>query len=109
MNLRQAAQQALEALESDPDAMVEVTECHWDYKRDLAITALRAALAEPENQSQSQIDTKVNPAEPEPKPVAWMCPDDPDRATAFAWRYGYCIDCGKPRIPVYTAATGETK
>ena len=59
---------------------------------DSAITALRAALAEPE-----------------PKPVAWMCPDDPDRATAFAWRYGYCIDCGKPRIPVYTAPTGETK
>ena len=48
MSLQQAALQALEALESDPDAMVEVSECHWDYKRDLAITALKQALAEPE-------------------------------------------------------------
>ena len=48
-------------------------------------------------------------AQPEQEPVAWMCPDDPDRATAFAWNYGYCIDCGKPRIPVYTAPTRETK
>ncbi len=36
-DLRKAAQQALEALESD-----------WDYRQAQAITALRAALAQPE-------------------------------------------------------------
>ena len=74
-------QQALDALEKGE------TKLRW-----AAISALKQALAEPEQEA-----------------VAWMCPDDPDRATAFAWRYGYCIDCGKPRIPVYTAPTGETK
>ena len=47
-DLRKAAQQALEAFESDPNAMVEVTEQHWEYTRDLALDALRAALAQPE-------------------------------------------------------------
>ena len=49
MNLRQAAQQALEALEAVNN------ESLWWGKKDAAITALRAALAEPE-----------------PKPVAWI-------------------------------------
>lgn len=78
-------QQALEALQFYYDL-------HGKKPDAKVITALKQALAEPE-----------------PKPVAWICPDDPDRATAFAWRYGYCIDCGKPRIPVYTAPKGATK
>lgn len=101
-NLRAAAIRALEAL-----TVAWQQNPHWQITE--SMRNLRAALAEPENQSQSQADTKVNPAEPAQKPVAWMCPDDPDRATAFAWNYGYCIECGKPRIPVYTAPTGETK
>ena len=44
-NLQLAAQQALEALQSDPNAMVKVSENYWDYKRDLAITALKQALS----------------------------------------------------------------
>ena len=36
--------QALEALESNPDAMVDCGDGHWDFKRDLAITALRVAI-----------------------------------------------------------------
>lgn len=52
-DLRKAAQQALEALETDPDAMVEVTENHWHYTRDLAFVALRAALAQPESEPES--------------------------------------------------------
>jgi hypothetical protein len=55
MSLREAAQQALEALEDEPNAMVEWKPNHWEYKRNLAITALRTALAEPEQE-----------------PVAWM-------------------------------------
>ena len=39
-----AMKQALEALESNPDAMVDCGDGHWDFKRDLAITALRAAI-----------------------------------------------------------------
>jgi hypothetical protein len=47
-SLREAAQQALEALEDEPNAMVEWKPNHWEYKRNLAITALRTALAEPQ-------------------------------------------------------------
>jgi hypothetical protein len=54
-------QQALEALEKATRFMSDS-----DYKKlNQAIDDLRAALAEPENQNQSQIDTKVNPAERE--------------------------------------------
>ena len=50
-NLREAAQQALEALDA----------YSWEQV-DAARTALRAALAQAE-----------------PEPVAWMCPEDPER------------------------------
>ena len=46
--LREAAQQALEALLDDPNKLVQISENHWESKRDLAVIALRAALAEPE-------------------------------------------------------------
>lgn len=39
----------------------------------------------------------------EPEPVAWMCPEDPERETAFQWQAGHCDNCGKQRIPLYTA------
>ena len=44
--LRDAAQQALEALLDDPNKLVQISENHWESKRDLAVIALRAALAE---------------------------------------------------------------
>ena len=53
-----AMKQALEALESNPDAMVDCGDGHWDFKRDLAITALRAAIEQAEKQ----------------EPVAWVGP-----------------------------------
>lgn len=37
------------------------------------------------------------------EPVAWMCPDDPDMGTAFHWKAGHCENCGKQRVPLYTA------
>ena len=46
MSLRQAAQQALEALEDD--CLVQVSPNSWERKSDLAILALKQALAEPE-------------------------------------------------------------
>jgi hypothetical protein len=46
--LRDAAQQALEALLDDPNKLVQISEHHWESKRDLAVIALHAALAEPE-------------------------------------------------------------
>ena len=83
-SLRQAAQQALEALESDPDEMVDRGDGHWDFKHDLAITALRAALAEPEQE-----------------PVAWMDIDDNgQRLTVRQWSDG-----NKDEVPLYTAPT----
>lgn len=45
-NLRDAAQQALEALMDD--CLVKVGPHSWERRSDLAIIALRAALAEPE-------------------------------------------------------------
>ena len=47
-DLRKAAQIAVEALEADPDDMVEVTKDHWEYKREQAWKILRAALAQPD-------------------------------------------------------------
>jgi hypothetical protein len=44
MNLREAAQQALEALERDELDMVQDSEAHMVFRKDVAITALRAAL-----------------------------------------------------------------
>lgn len=46
-DLRAAAQQALQALLDDPNKLVQISEHHWESKRDLAVIALRAALAEP--------------------------------------------------------------
>ena len=90
MSLRQAAQQA-------------ILLCEWIDKTPHERGSINGMAAQVKHTLEQAL------AEPEPKPVAWMCPDDPDRATAFAWRYGYCIDCGKPRIPVYTAPKGATK
>lgn len=38
--------QALDALESDPNAMVEVEPAQWEYKRTIVATALRERLGE---------------------------------------------------------------
>lgn len=39
------------------------------------------------------------------KPAAWLCPDDPDSATAFSWRPVACetASCLKRRVPLYLA------
>jgi hypothetical protein len=39
------------------------------------------------------------------EPVAWMCPHDPERETAFSWKAGMCESsgCGHHRVPLYTA------
>lgn len=39
------------------------------------------------------------------EPVAWMCPDDPERETAFSWHAGHCksAGCDKWRVPLYLA------
>ena len=44
-------------------------------------------------------------AEPEPEPVAFMCPHDPKRETAFSWHSGMCESsgCGHQRVPLYTS------
>ena len=52
--LREAAQQALEALKDDQYRMVGTAEGHWKYKTDLAIAALEAALAQQAEPTRSQ-------------------------------------------------------
>jgi len=54
--LREAAQQALEALLDDPNKLVQISENHWESKRDLAVIALRAALAAPEPEPVAYFD-----------------------------------------------------
>lgn len=83
MQDREVMQLALDALahyanDETPDGWHAIT----------AIEALCAALSRPK---------------PEQEPVAWMCPDDPELETAFSWQSGHCVDCGKQRVPVYTA------
>jgi hypothetical protein len=88
--LRKAAQQALEALEDDPDEMVEVEKDRWEYKREVAWKVLRAALAQPELCADEddcdympwcrirKICLKRRPAalaQPEQEPVAWLSID----------------------------------
>ena len=80
LDLRTAALMALDALTfcGDPEGAFD--------KEEAAADALRAALDQPD-----------------PEPVAWMCLDDPERETAFTWKNGRCKNCGKNRIPLYTA------
>lgn len=74
-DLREAAQQALD----------------WLYGND---------ILHPTKVSQ---DLRAALEQAEPEPVAWMCPEDPERETAFSWKAGHCENCGKQRIPLYTA------
>lgn len=68
------------------------------------IETLRARLAQQEGEwvGDKEYWEYQKQQEEKPEPVAWMCPDDPERETAFSWKSGACVDCGKQRIPVYT-------
>jgi hypothetical protein len=57
--LRQAAQQMVTAMESHPHSMVELPENCWNYTRDLALDALRAALAQPERKPLTEDDIEL--------------------------------------------------
>ena len=75
--LREAAQQALEALLDD--CLVQVGPHSWERRSDLAITALRAALAEPPTNQCGETCERAKLcavcarglAEPAQEPVAW--------------------------------------
>jgi hypothetical protein len=60
---REAMQQALEALESDPTSLA------WLINKKQAITVLRQALVDADDKSQERVDEK---AKREQEPVAWM-------------------------------------
>ena len=86
-NLREAAQQALDALAGYRREMNLIRgESYMHGQPCDAEIALRAALEQAE-----------------PEPVAWMCPEDPERETAFSWKAGHCENCGKQRIPLHAA------
>jgi len=86
--LREAAQQALEALLDDPNKLVQISENHWESKRDLAVIALRTALAAPR---------------PEPEPVAYF----DLQKQVFYWARYTMIDVpmtvAMPPLPLYAA------
>ena len=86
--LREAAQRQLEALAAYRREIGLLTGVPDKQPCDAEV-ALRAAL------------------EQQAEPVAWMCPDDPERETAFSWKAGHCENCGKQRIPLYTARAIE--
>ena len=84
MQDREVMQMALDALmETETYNTKNVEQYQIEVE---AIEALRARLAEPEQE-----------------PIAWMCAEDPERETAFSWKKGHCENCGKQRVPVYTA------
>ena len=77
---------------------------------DISIKAISARLAvdvcaekQPDVEKTAQRVEKTAQQEEKPEPVAWMCLDDPERETAFTWKNGRCKNCGKNRIPLYTA------
>ena len=79
-DLKKAAVLALDALENH----TAIKHPQQRAYRDEAVDALRAALAQPEQ-----------------KPLAWWCPEDPDFKTVTSWGPGHCPDCGKQRVPLY--------
>ena len=118
-SLEQAARAALEAMENHVPKMT--------YAVARAATDLRAALAERDDKKpKACIDcgcrvgmagtrcyacaqklrdaATTDPAPQDAEPVAWMCPDNPDRATAFYWsgKGGHCPKCNKALVPLYT-------
>lgn len=107
-DLRNAAQQALEALDSDnPEIQLRAAitlraaleQEQEDWSR---VDALEASLREHMSEIH-RLRATLEREQAEPEPVAWMCPDDPERETAFNWKAGHCENCGKQRIPLYTA------
>ena len=111
-NLRQAAQRALKAMEDG------------EYRADMiefsdALIALRAALAEPEQQPVSLNDGRLTqypdgsigvgtPAEPEQEPVAWMqempVSGNEERSVRMTTVKMVADEWDSP-IPLYTAST----
>lgn len=80
--LREAAQQALEALMDDQYRMVEVAGGHYEYKTDLATGALKAALA----QEQAAPDT-----------CTWHQDGDSDSGVyATSCRHYFSLEDGTP-------------
>jgi hypothetical protein len=81
-NLRTAAQQALEALEYGQHTLKQVSENQWESRGELAMHALRAALAEPVQEGcdhcnqplyaavKCRVCGRVTQAEPVHEPVA---------------------------------------
>lgn len=65
--LRAAAKQALEALKSVPNAVVEVAEGRWELKILLAITALESALVEDALQKFTEVSQEIEAALAEPQ------------------------------------------
>ena len=110
--LRKAAQQMVAAMEANPDAMVEVTEHHWHYTRDLALDALRAALAQPDPAEVRQgweymrekglLQEAI--AQPEPTtPVGWFeSPHGAFRANPL-YKLEFPSQLLAWSVPVYTA------
>jgi hypothetical protein len=94
MNLRQAAEMALKALENmspDTDTLVEVEPHVWEYRGGLVIQALRQALAQPD--------------EVLAEPVAWAHIEN-NEIIEFETDKEECEEC-EYCVPLYTAPQRE--
>jgi hypothetical protein len=86
---REAMQQALEALESDPTSLA------WLINKKQAITVLRQALVDADDKSQERVDEK---AKREQEPVAWISEGgDVSRSKRYMDEMGFKCN------PLYTA------
>ena len=87
MTKDEALKLALEALEADPLEMVADVDGHMVFLKDKAITAVKEALAQPENE-----------------PVAWISTGPARMIHWTADKPAYCDDW----VPLYTTPTQRT-
>ena len=89
MNLRQAAEMALEALENmspDTDTLVEISPHIWEYRSSLVIQALRQALAQPDEVLAERERTAVI------ETIDELMGMESDRHPMFSEGYDYALD-----------------
>jgi hypothetical protein len=89
MNLRQAAEMALKALENmspDTDTLVEISPHVWEYRGSLVIQALRQALAQPDEVLAERERTAVI------ETIDELMGMESDRHPMFSEGYDYALD-----------------
>lgn len=108
--LIEAAAEYIEELQNELNEQCRLlgmsAECELKLIAEIDRQKARYALLE---ESYSLLRTEIE-AMKRQKPAAWMCPEDPDSATAFSWKPVACelASCLKRRVPLYLAPGAQT-